>query len=376
MAAQKDLKDVKTLKIPSGHVIFISDIHFGWNSSSEEWQENIKDYFINWFIPFVKKTLEQYPDAVIVCLGDVYQDRKSIDIDVNNLVIDIFEDISSFIPVYILNGNHDLSKKTNKGNTSLRSLSNIKNLTLITEPTLIRFTQGTKNLAKAAAIPYLGDCSEENKQLVKFAGNADYAFMHTDISGLKFDNGMEIKGAVDSEKFTGKIWSGHIHKRQETKKVIYVGSPYQLSRGEIGNQKGIYVLDVATGEFTFEPNNYSPVFQKVDAEEFMNMFSNDRFNFLSNNYTDIVIKEEDLKNYKSSDIYAIINESNAKRAELKVVRTDTKIEVDIEDYKELSIIELIDSMIDSMEDLTDESKARLKEISNKYFKAAEQQLNS
>lgn len=375
MAEKKIIKETPVLKIPTSHVIFISDIHFGWNTSSEEWQENIEKYFREWFIPFVKKTLETYPDAVVICLGDVYQDRKSIDIDVNNLVIDIFEDIASFIPVYILNGNHDLSKKTNKGNTSLRSLSNISNLTLIKEPTLLKFTQGNKILAKSIAIPYLGDCSEENKVLVNFSGTADYAFMHTDISGLKFDNGMEIKGAVDSEKFKGKIWSGHIHKRQETKRVIYVGSPYQLSRGEIGNEKGIYILDVSSGDFTFTPNTYSPLFQKVNVDELMNMFAPDRAKLLANNYTDIMIKEEDIKNYKQSDIYAIINESNAKRAELKVIRTESKNEVDIEDYRELSIEELISGLIDNMEDLSLEARAHMKEVSNKYFKAAQAELN-
>jgi hypothetical protein len=29
-----------SITIKSGNVVFISDIHFGWNASSEEWQEN------------------------------------------------------------------------------------------------------------------------------------------------------------------------------------------------------------------------------------------------------------------------------------------------------------------------------------------------
>ena len=106
--------DFETIKINSGNVILISDIHFGVSSSSEEWQENSNDYFQNWFIPYVRNELKKTPDAVICCLGDVYHDRKSIDIDVNNLCIDIFEQLAQIIPVYIINGNHDLSKNTNK----------------------------------------------------------------------------------------------------------------------------------------------------------------------------------------------------------------------------------------------------------------------
>ena len=56
-----------SITIKSGNVVFISDIHFGWNASSEEWQENQRDYFENWFIPKVKALLEKllgYPRSL------------------------------------------------------------------------------------------------------------------------------------------------------------------------------------------------------------------------------------------------------------------------------------------------------------------------
>src|SRR5574344_1092413 len=144
--------NIKTIKIQSKNVILISDIHFGWNTSSEEWQGNMHDYFENWFIPYLEKQKELFPDAVLFCLGDVYHDRKSIDIDALNMCINIFETLSSIVPVYIINGNHDLSKKTNSGTSSLRSLDNISNLTIIQEPKMIQFIEGRKNISKILAI--------------------------------------------------------------------------------------------------------------------------------------------------------------------------------------------------------------------------------
>ena len=374
----KTKNDFETIKINSGNVILISDIHFGVSSSSEEWQENINDYFQNWFIPYVRNELKKTPDAVICCLGDVYHDRKSIDIDVNNLCIDIFEQLAQIIPVYIINGNHDLSKKTNKGNSSLRSLGNIDNVTVIKEPTMLQFVEGRKNIAKVAAIPYLGDCNDENKELVKFDKRADYAFMHTDISKMKFDNGMTIVGAVDAEKFAGKVISGHIHKRQETDKVIYVGSPYQMSRGDIDNQKGIYKLVLSTGEMIFTPNNYSPIFQKIDITKFLNFTDKERMDALKNNYTDIVIDEVNIDKYKMGDVYEILNSCQAKRAQIQVIKSKTNIQVDenSEEHTELSMEELINSAIDQLADVDDEFKGKLKVMSAEYLKNAQSELES
>ena len=374
----KTRNDFETIKINSGNVILISDIHFGVSSSSEEWQENINDYFQNWFIPYVKDELKKTPDAVICCLGDVYHDRKSIDIDVNNLCIDIFEQLAQIIPVYIINGNHDLSKKTNKGNSSLRSLGNIDNVTVIKEPTMLQFVEGRKNIAKVAAIPYLGDCNDENKELVKFDKRADYAFMHTDISKMKFDNGMTIVGAVDAEKFAGKVISGHIHKRQETDKVVYVGSPYQMSRGDIDNQKGIYKLVLSTGEMIFTPNNYSPIFQKIDITKFLNFTDKERMVALKNNYTDIVIDEVNIDKYKMGDVYEILNSCQAKRAQIQVIKSKTNIQVDenSEEHTELSMEELINSAIEQLTDVDDEFKGKLKVMSSEYLKNAQSELAS
>lgn len=368
-----------TYKINSKNIILISDIHFGVFSSSEEWQENISNYFYNWFIPYVKQELQKTPDAVLCCLGDVYHDRKSIDIDVNNLSIDIFENLASIIPVYIINGNHDLSKKTNKGNSSLRSLANINNVYVIKEPSMLQFVDGRKTVAKIVAIPYLGDCNDENKELVKFDKKADFAFMHTDISKMKFDNGMTIVGAVDADKFAGRVISGHIHKRQETDKVVYIGSPYQMSRGDIGNQKGIYKLDLVTKQLTFTPNKYSPVFQKIDITQFLNYTDEEREKVLKNNYTDIIVDEANIDKYKMGDVYELMNTSDAKRVDVQVIKSKDKIEANEEtdeEYHELNMEQLIDSAIDQLSDVDDDFKANLKILSKKYYENAQKQLET
>lgn len=370
------MKNVKkNIQIKASKGLFLADIHLGVRSSSEEWQDNIKSYFYDWFIPYVESLLKDSPnDYFLAVLGDVYDDRKSIDINVNELAIDIFETLGQLLPVYIINGNHDLSKKTNKGNTSLRSLSNIPGVTVVKEPTLITIKPATKALSKVIAIPYLGAHEEENKVLLDYSGKADYAWMHTDISQMKFDNGMTIVGAVDAKIFKGEILSGHIHKRQELENVVYIGCPYQLRRSDIGNTKGVYSIDFKTKDMFFTENNFSPIFHKIRVEDFLNLSVKDRDIFLNNNYNDIIIDEADLRKYKTGNIYDMASLSNAKRVQIVVNKAHHELEVLPDgNYVELSLEQLINDSIWQL-DVDDETKERLKNISRERLKQAEQEL--
>ena len=138
--------DTKQIDIKATHILMISDIHFGAHVNSEEWQENMKNYFYNFFIPKVKElkaTLKDGDRMVLVNLGDTFNDRKAIDINVYNLAIDIFEDVAKEVETYIINGNHDLAKKTNEGNMSLRAIQYIDNVHLITDPTILNINYFT-----------------------------------------------------------------------------------------------------------------------------------------------------------------------------------------------------------------------------------------
>lgn len=367
---------MKNIQIKNTKLIFLADLHIGVRSSSEEWQENIKSYFYEWFIPYIQTLIKNNNDYCLAILGDVFDDRKSIDINVNNLAIDIFEELGKLLPVYIINGNHDLSKRTNKGNTSLRTLENIPGITVIKEPTILKIKSNTDIISNIIAIPYLGNHEEENKLLLKYSDKTDYAFMHTDITSMTFDNGMTIIGAVDSNVYKGKIFSGHIHKRQENKHVIYIGSPYHLRRSDIGNTKGIYILDFKKkrNNLTFIENNFSPIFQKIKIEDFMKLGVNERNQFLNNNYNDIIIDEKDLRKYKMTNIYDIANLSTAKRVQIIVNKSKHDLTIDDgKEYKELSIEELINDSIYQL-DVDDDTKKRLKTISRKYLKTAETEV--
>lgn len=69
-----------------------------------------------------KKAYKEQKSACLFILGDVFDDRKNLNLMVNDFAITSFYKIAQVIPTVILSGNHDLYRKTNTGVTSLKSL--------------------------------------------------------------------------------------------------------------------------------------------------------------------------------------------------------------------------------------------------------------
>jgi hypothetical protein len=46
-----------------------------------------------------------------------------------------------------------------------------------------------------------------------------------------------------------------------------------MDRNDMGDQKGITVLDLVSGKINFEPNTYSPVFKKFQVVNEDDIFS-------------------------------------------------------------------------------------------------------
>jgi hypothetical protein len=102
------------------------------------------------------------------------------------------------------------------------------------------------------------------------SNSGDYLFCHSDLNGCRMHlNSVAHRNAdkIDVDEFNRfkHVFSGHIHIRQNHKNFTFIGSPYQMDRNDMGDQKGITVLDLVTGKVNFEPNTYSPVFKKVQV---------------------------------------------------------------------------------------------------------------
>jgi DNA repair exonuclease SbcCD nuclease subunit len=97
----------------------------------------------------------------------------------------------------------------------------------------------------------------------------DVVCFHQFLPGISYKSGHRIPGKFDLELRPGTRYiSGHLHQACKVldDKVQYLGSPYQVSFGEGGDKKYIYLLDTKTRDFKPMQLSY-PEFQTVNIHE-------------------------------------------------------------------------------------------------------------
>lgn len=293
--------DLATLNRDSDNLFLISDIHFGVRSDSLEWQSNITEYFHKFFIPLVKANKNKNTEIAI--LGDLFDNRNSINISTMNICSSVISELSEICPITILTGNHDMFKRRDSSLSSLAAVKYISNVTVISEPTVITYKNGKTILW----VPYMGDNSLETEYLRQ--SDSDFAFLHTECIGGVMDNNTPIIDGTGIGLFKGtRVYSGHIHKRQEAEngKFVYIGSPYHLRRSDIGNTKGIYHLDLNSGAHTFHQNNVSPQYKRVPLKAVCESILIDFMEYVSNSYVDIVLSKEHSVKINVNDIIDLV----------------------------------------------------------------------
>lgn len=255
----------------------ISDTHFGkYNNEVEKWLKIMKSYFYEFFIPTLK---ENYKKGDIVAhLGDVFDNRNSLNLKVVDFVVKLFEDISQIAPVHIITGNHDNFNQSDSEINSVCTIRNIENVFIYEKPTLVEW-----NGKKVLLMPYIHGKNEEKRVLEEYAG-CDLLLCHSDLNGCRtqlYPTRPSSRHILDVEDFEGfkRVFSGHIHICQTINNFTFVGSPYHLDRNDIENKKGIWVYNTKNDKEVFIENNHSPEFKKIriDSENGVKNLKEDNF---------------------------------------------------------------------------------------------------
>ncbi len=223
-------------------VYMISDTHFGVSQNNlDKFLPMMEETFYEFVIPFLKKNVKK--GDILIHLGDLFDNRTSIPILVLNKVERILTEISKILPIHILIGNHDLwNKGTNEVN-SVRIFGYINNNIHVHEATSILDVCDKK----LVLIPW----SEKRIDLINEIDSnpGDYLFCHSDLNGCRMHlNSVAHRNPdkIDVDNFSSykNVFSGHIHITQQNKNFRFIGSLYQMDRNDIGDQKGITILDL------------------------------------------------------------------------------------------------------------------------------------
>ena len=232
---------------------FFTDIHFGARNNSD--QHNLDNLeFIDWFI---EKAAEEKPSH-IAFLGDFFENRNAINVRTMDRAAEACRKLNALgIPIIWIVGNHDLYHRSDRSIFSTDIFADLENFLLVSEP-----MQLSKDWYVA---PYLFRAEYPN--LVADINSHRYVLGHFEFRNFVVTGADRVMDhGPDADAFNGPkyIFSGHFHKRQANKNIIYIGNTFPTNFGDAGDpHRGCAIFDVEKDDVYFHDWEAAPLFFKT-----------------------------------------------------------------------------------------------------------------
>lgn len=360
----------KVIEAGAKRVWILGDLHFGVRANSQEWLGIQKQFFEELFIPTLKKHVR--PGDVLVQVGDTFDNRQSINIKVLNYAVDLFERLGQILPVYVIVGNHDIWAKKSNEVSSIDSLKWIPNVQIYKDPELLEWSG-----RKVLMMPWRRDSAHEAETLADYP-QSEIVFCHSEVKGIYLNSKVRNEHGTETNvysKYT-RVYSGHIHYRQEKDKLLMVGVPYQLTRSDANNPKGFDLVDLEDMSETFFENHISPRFVKYNITQLFDITLGSFKKQIENNFVDLYVPSQIAS---TSALSQLVNKIQhvSRRLEPNIYQEENWIDKDFHDideieemYKDYNIMNLCNMYIDSINE-DSEMKQKLKDkLKQLYTQAA------
>ena len=353
-------------------VWFISDIHFGVRGNSLDWVDIHKQFFNDFLFPLLKK--ESNKNDIIFILGDVFENRQTINVLIQNLGIELISELSSRLPIYSLIGNHDIYFKNSNDVNSMKILSPFMRK-VFDAPEVMKIGG-----VKFGIVPWVENKENEKTILMDLANQGcEYILGHTILKDFRFNKFRATDDGFDVDelpKTVKNIISGHIHTRQMNKSGVYIGSPLSFTRGDVDNVKGIYRLNLNDGRYDFFENTISPKFLQINYNDIQDTPVDEFHDIIRNNFVDFLIPDVLAEHFPVQRMVDLV-EGVAKDISMELVNENTSVSIDFfsedvdDDYDVMNLMK--EYIIQKFDDKTTR-KTIFKEIKN-LFKEAEAVYN-
>lgn len=262
-----------------------TDWHMGiYPIDLTKWSNLQLSYFKKQLIPYLMEHVKE--GDIFIMLGDLFDNRTSVPILIQNRVEDLLISISNIIPIHLIVGNHDLWNKGDNSINSPKIFRHIPNIYIYESVETIEIDD-----TKLVLMPWVEHRPDMINQLKENPG--DYLFCHSDLNGCRMHLSSiahRNSDKIDVSEFKGykKVFSGHIHIRQVQQNFEFIGAPYQMDRNDYNDVKGLTILDIESGETKFIENVVSPTFKKFKIEQDGDLMLMEHLN-TDNHFVDIEI---------------------------------------------------------------------------------------
>lgn len=239
-------------KDTSMRLLMFTDIHFGARSNSDQHLQDCLDY-IDWFCELARSEKATH----IAFLGDWYENRNAINVRTLKYSQEAARRLNTLgLPIFFIVGNHDLYHRSNRKVFSTDPFGDLENFIMVNEPMEIN-----KDMFMS---PFL--FKDEYPQLADQINAHKYVLGHFEFRGFVVTgNDRTLDHGPDASMLTGPkyIISGHFHKRQVSKNIIYMGNTFPTNFGDAWDEeRGACMLETDMEDVTFF-NYDGPMFYKT-----------------------------------------------------------------------------------------------------------------
>ena len=319
-------------------VAIITDTHYGARKGSKYLHDYFELFYKNVFFP----SLEEHGIDTIIHMGDIFDSRKSIDLqslEWSKRVV--FEPLKKY-KVYAITGNHDCYfKNTNYVNSPELLLKDYPNIKVYSKASEIKIGK-----RKILMLPWINSENYDDSLDIIKKSKSKVLMGHLEVNGFKATRGHMMETGMDVKTFDKfeKVYSGHFHTRSNDGKIFYLGNPYEMFWNDVNDPRGFHIFDTET--LTHTPiNNPYKLFYNIYYED----TPHQTFDFRE--YKNKIVKVIVRKKTKPKDFEKFIDKLYASGIEdLKVVENFDIIEnEDFEIDEEENTLSILSRYIDESE---------------------------
>jgi len=245
-------------------IILLGDTHFGVRNDALNFHRQFERFY-----NFLFKYMKDNDFTTIVQFGDLFDRRKYIQF--NSLKESrryFFDKLKEYnFKLYTLIGNHDIpSKNTLEGNSPSLLLNEYNYedyIYVIQEPTEIKLGQ-----TNTLVIPWICSNNMEACSAAIEKTTSPICFGHFEIIGAEMYKGSFCTHGISKDLFWKfkDVYTGHFHTINKIDNIQYLGSPYQLTWADYGDERGFFTFDTTTQETEFVKNPYEN-FHKITYDD-------------------------------------------------------------------------------------------------------------
>ena len=270
-------------------IALVTDTHAGVRNDSDTFADYQYKFWYDVFFPY----LEEHNINHIIHLEDITDRRKWINYKTLHRFRALINKMANEYNLRVIIGNHDTYFKNTNEVNSMNCLFN-KGFSTEDLGGFKAYTQATDMYIGTDKpilfVPWINSGNLEHTLQAIGESKADVCMGHLNLNGFEMARGLYNTEGMDRKIFSkfDMVLSGHFHQRSHKDNIWYLGSPFEQTWIDHGEERGFHTLDTETLDLEFIENPHK-MFAKI---------------FYDGNIADDV----DVSNYTGMAVKIIVNQ--------------------------------------------------------------------